>query len=148
MSMNKYAAKIALISWLSFGITGCATHRPVLSANAHLERVGPSVGERDIEDCIARAEPAKTERVQGSGENVVAGAAGSSVVGAAAGGAGGAVVGNAGRGAAAGAAGGAVAGLTSALMRGLLAPKAPDPSYRQFVERCLREKGYAPAGWK
>jgi len=146
--MNKNAAKIALASWLSVGIAGCATHRPVLSANAHLERVGSSAGERDIQDCIARAEAAKTERPQGSGENVVAGAAGSSVVGAAAGGAGGAVVGNAGRGAAAGAAGGAVASLTSALLRGLFAPKPPDPSYRQFVDRCLREKGYEPAGWK
>ena len=120
----------------------------MLASNDYLMRVGPAVGERDIDDCITRAETASSETAGVSGENVVAGAAGSSVVGAAAGGAGGAVVGEAGRGAAAGAVGGVVASLTSALLRGLFAAKSPDPSYRPFVERCLREKGYEPAGWE
>jgi len=137
-----------MISSLLLGLPACASHRPVLASNAHLMQVGPSVGERDIDDCIARAEAASSEGGETAGENVVAGAAGSSVVGAAAGGAGGAVVGDAARGAAAGAVGGAVASLTSALLRGLFTSKAPDPSYRQFVDRCLREKGYEPASWK
>jgi hypothetical protein len=145
--MTKTILQIAMISSLAIGFSACASHRPVLSSNDHLMRVGPTAGERDIDDCIARAETASSERGKGSGEQVVAGAAGSSVVGAAAGGAGGAVVGNAGRGAAAGAVGGAVASLTSALMRGLFASKEPDPYYRQFVDRCLREKGYEPSGW-
>ncbi|MGH7825130.1 MAG: hypothetical protein ACREQ7_08135 [Candidatus Binatia bacterium] len=146
--MKKTISQIATISSLLLAISACASQRPVLSSNAHLMRVGPGVGERDIGECITRAEAASTEGGETSEENVVAGAATGSVVGAAAGGAGGAVVGDAARGAAAGAVGGAVASLTSALLRGLFRSRAPDPSYRQFVDRCLREKGYAPAGWK
>ena len=120
----------------------------MLAANARLMNVGPAVAEREVDDCVARAEAASTEGREPSAEDVAAGAASSSVVGAAAGGAGGAVVGDAGRGAAAGAVGGAVASLTSALIHGLFRSRAPDPYYRQFVDRCLREKGYEPAGWK
>jgi outer membrane lipoprotein SlyB len=148
IAMYKRAAILATILWIFTVIAGCASQRPLLSSNAHLARVGPDVAGRDIDECIERAEVASSEGPGTTNENVVAGAAGSSVVGAAAGGAGGAVVGNAARGAAAGAAGGAVASLTSALLRGLFAPKPPDPSFRAFADRCLREKGYEPAGWK
>ena len=145
--MKTTILQIATISFL-FGIAACATQRPVLSSNAQLMRVGPGEGERAVDECIARAEAASTEGRETPKENVVAGAATSSVVGAAAGGAGGAVVGDAGRGAAAGAVGGAVASLTHALLQGLFSSKPPDPSYRQYVDRCLREKGYEPTGWK
>jgi hypothetical protein len=107
--MKKTILQIATISSLLLGISACASQRPVLSSNAHLMRVGPGVGERDIDECIARAEAASTEGGETSKEKVVAGTATGSVVGAAAGGAGGAVVGRAGQGAAAGAAGGAAA---------------------------------------
>lgn len=140
--------RIAIVFCLAFLGPGCASQRPLLSSNPHLASVGSNVAERDVDDCIERAKVASTESPQPSKENVVAGAATSSVVGAAAGGAGGAVIGNAGQGAAAGAVGGAVASLTSALLQGLFTPKPPDPSYRLFVDRCLREKGYEPAGWK
>jgi hypothetical protein len=130
------------------GMSACSSQRPVLSSNPQLTRVGSSAAERDIDDCIARAETAASEGGERDKENVVAGTAASSAVGAAAGGAGGAVVGRAAQGAASGAAGGAAASLMSALLRGLFSPKQPDPSYRQFVDRCLREKGYEPSGWK
>ena len=146
--MKKTLRQIATISSLIFEISACATQRPVLSSNAQLMRVGPEVGERDIDECIAQAEAAKTESRGTSTENVVAGAATGSVVGAAAGGAGGAVVGQAAQGAAAGAVGGAVASLMHALLQWLFGSKPPDPSNQQFVERCLREKGYEPTGWK
>ena len=106
------------------------------------------MGERDIDECMQRAEASSSERGETAKDSVAAGTATSSVVGAAAGGAGGAVVGRAGQGAAAGAAGGAAAGLTHALLRWLFASKPPAPSYRGLVDRCLREKGYEPAGWK
>jgi hypothetical protein len=144
----KTILKITMISSLLLGISACASQRPVLSSNAHLMRVGSAVGERDIDDCVARAEAASTEGHESDKENVAASTATSSVVGAAAGGAGGAVVGHAGRGAAAGAAGGAAASLMRGLLQGLFRSKPPDPSNRQFVDRCLREKGYEPAGWK
>ena len=146
--MRKTILQITTISWFLLGISGCASQRPVLSSNAHLMRVGPSIVDRDIEECITRADAAVTEGGESSKENLAAGTATSSVVGAAAGGAGGAVVGQAGQGAAAGAIGGAVASLTHALLQGLFRSKPPDPSHRQLVDRCLREKGYEPAGWK
>jgi len=146
--MNKRVARIAIVFGLVAVTAGCASHRPLLSSNPHLTRVGSDVAARDIDECVERAKVASSEGSGSNNENVVAGAAGSSVVGAAAGGAGGAVVGNAAQGAAAGAVGGAVASLTSALLRGLFAPKPPDPSFRAFADRCLREKGYEPAGWK
>ena len=147
-TMKKTIMQIAAISALLFWISACASQKPVLSSNAHLMRVGSAAGERDIEECTARAEAVSTEGGETSKENVAAGAATSSVVGAAAGGAGGAIFGHAGQGAAAGAVGGVVASLTHTLLRGLFGSKPPDPSYRQLVDRCLREKGYEPAGWK
>ena len=148
MSMKKTILQGATLVSLLFGISACASQRPVLSSNAYLMSVGPEVGERDIDECIARAEGASTGSGEASKENVVADAATNSVVGAAAGGAGGAVVGQAGQGAAAGAVGGLVASLMHALIQRLFQSKPPDPSNRQFVDRCLREKGYEPVGWK
>jgi hypothetical protein len=147
--MKKRCLEIATISSLLLGILACTSQKPVLSSNSHLMRVGPDAGKRDVDECVARAEAVSTEGgSETSKENVVANTATSSVVGAAAGGAGGAIFGQAGQGAAAGAVGGVVASLTQALLHGLFTSKPPDPSYRQLVDRCLREKGYEPAGWK
>lgn len=147
MFAKKTILQGAMLLSLLLGISACASQRPVLSSNEHLMRVGPEVGERDIDECMARAEAASAERGKAS-KDVVAAAATSSVVGAAAGGAGGAVVGHAGQGAAAGAVGGAVASLMQGLLQWLFGSKPPDPSNQQSVDRCLREKGYEPAGWK
>ena len=65
-------------------------------------------------------------------------------VGAATGAAIGAVTGSVGRAAAGGAAGGGVL----ELFRGLFGSREPDPVYREFVEQCLRDKGYRPIGWR
>lgn len=43
---------------------------------------------------------------------------------------------------------GAVGGATAALGAGLMRWDEPDPIFKQFVEQCLREKGYALLGWK
>jgi hypothetical protein len=144
--MRKTIRQIAMILSLFVGISACASQRPVLSSNAQLMRAGAERAERDIDECIALAELAMKQRPEGS--KVVTDTAASSVVGAAAGGAGGAVFGNAAQGAAAGAVGGAVASLMSAFLGWMFRHKPPDPSNQQFVDRCLREKGYEPAGWK
>ena len=138
----------ATLTLLLLGIGGCATQTPVLSSNEHLMGVGREIAQQDIDDCMERAKATSTESGTDSSQNAVAGAATSSVVGAAAGGAGGAVFGQAGQGAAAGAVGGVVGSLTQALIQGLFRPKPPPPSTRQFVDSCLRQKGYEPAGWK
>jgi hypothetical protein len=130
-------------------ISACAAQKPVLSSNARLTSVGPPVAERDIDECIAKAGAEAGQNKQTSTENPVASAATSSVAGAAAGGAGGAIFGNAGQGAAAGAVGGAVGSLTMALLQGrFFERKPPEPITRQLTERCLREKGYEPVGWR
>ncbi|HEU4345960.1 MAG TPA: hypothetical protein VFU31_30785 [Candidatus Binatia bacterium] len=146
--MEKIILQTIVILSLSIGLSACATQRPVLSPNTHLMRVGSSVAEQEVDDCMRLAEMSSSERGESPQGTAAADTVTSSAVGAAAGGAGGAVVGRAGQGAAAGAAGGAAASLTSAFLRGLFASKPPDPAYRRFVDRCLRERGYEPAGWK
>jgi hypothetical protein len=107
------------------------------------------VAEQDINQCIAYAEAGAEAAQTNNKGNPIADAATTSVAGAAAGGAGGAIFGNAGQGAAAGAISGVVGSLTYALLQGrLFQRKPPEAVIRQMAERCLREKGYEPAGWK
>jgi len=54
------------------------------------------------------------------------------------------VLGRPGTGAAVGAASGAAGGL----VRGALKARDPDPVFKRFVERCLRERGYDVVGWR
>jgi hypothetical protein len=121
---------------------GCADKRPVLYPNTHLNRVGQEAAQRDIDACIqfARDGGADSEK----GKEIAKSTAGGAAIGGAVGAATGAVLGSLGRGAAAGAAGGAAGGL----VRGGLASGDPDPVFRNFVDRCLREKGYDPIGWR
>jgi hypothetical protein len=123
-------------------VAGCADKRPVLYPNATLEYRGKQAAEADIDACIQLA---KDHGVQGDkGEKVAKKTGKGAAVGGAVGAAVGAVTGNLGRGAAAGAAGGAAGGMT----RGLFESSEPDPVMKRFVERCLRDKGYEPIGWK
>jgi hypothetical protein len=54
------------------------------------------------------------------------------------------VTGDFGRGLAAGAAGGAAGGATY----GIFKAAEPSPIYKEFVDRCLRDKGYQSLGWQ
>lgn len=146
IAMNKRTLKRGLTTSLLIVLSACASHRPSLYSNEHLIRVGPSVAERDIDQCIQHAEAASEGR-ENLAENAAVSTAGSAAIGAAAGGAGGAVVGQAGQGAAIGAASSAAASLMYSLLRGLFGSDSPAPSYRGLVDRCLREKGYDPV-WK
>lgn len=143
--------KLNFLTWMffSFTLVACASQRPVLYPNEHLRRVGNSVADGDINECMQRAE---TYVSSAGGRNTleqgaVSGGTGAAI-GAAAGGAGGAVLGHAARGAAAGAAGGGAAGVTRGLIHGLTRKQSPTPVYKSFVNRCLREKGYDPIGWQ
>ncbi len=124
-------------------LAGCSAQRPVLYPNAQLDRVGNATAERDIDDCMRRAEQFVSAG-GGQAAEVATGTAVGAGAGAAIGAAGGAVTGDAGRGAAVGAASGATAGL----LGGLFKTHEPSPVYRNFVERCLRERGYDPIGWQ
>jgi hypothetical protein len=145
----KVFRQIAIFALFLLVISACAAQKPVLSSNAHLTSVGPNVAERDIDECIGKAGSEAGPNKQTAAETPLAGAATTSVAGAAAGGASGAIFGNAGQGAAAGAVGGAVGSLTLALLQGrLFERREVEPITKQLTERCLREKGYEPVGWK
>jgi hypothetical protein len=123
-------------------LAGCADKRPVLYPNARLKQAGTEAAQRDVDECLrlAREGGADDER----GAEVAKSTAGGAVVGGAVGAATGAVLGSVGRGVAAGAAGGAAGGL----VHGLFRSSDPDPVFKAWVDRCLREKGYDPIGWK
>ena len=140
---------IALVC-LGFIALGCAAQRPVLYPNAQLKRVGASAAERDVDECMRQAD----EYVRSGGEtgraleSAGASAGAGAAIGAAGGAAGGSVVGHAGTGAGIGAAGGAAAGATRVVVHEMFRKRAPSPVYRNFVNRCLRDKGYDPIGWQ
>jgi hypothetical protein len=138
----KASATFFVLALVIGTIAGCAAQRPVLYPNETLEIQGPARAERAIEDCVRLAEAHGVDSNPGgevAGRTVKEGA-----VGGATGAAVGAVLGDAGTGAAAGAAGGASRGL----IRGLIGAGEPDPVFREFVDHCLREKGYEPVGWR
>ena len=130
-------------------VGACAPRRPVLYPNEQVKRVGGDAAERDVDECMRRAD----EYVSGGAraQQVARDTAGSTAVGAGTGAAigavGGAVTGNAGEGAAIGAATGGTAGLLHGIFGGFES-RQPDPVYANFVDRCLRERGYDPIGWK
>jgi len=134
-----------LLLLLLMALPACSAPRPVLYPNAQLNKVGDAVAQRDIDDCMQRASQyvSSGAHVPQVAKTTGAGAVGGAAVGAV----GGAITGNAGEGAAVGAATGATAGLLGGLFSSG-GSSAPDPVYAAFVDRCLRERGYDPIGWK
>jgi len=133
---------VLLLCIFSFSFFGCASKRPVLYPNYHLTMAGQETAESDIDYCLELARDYGADA--GKGEQIAKDTAAGTAVGGATGAAVGAVVGDFGKGAAAGAAGGAAGALTRSVIRS----GDPDPIYRRFVERCLRDKGYEPIGWR
>jgi len=127
---------------LAPALAACASKRPALYPNTHLEEVGPVTAEEDIDACLEAAD------TNGYGNHPAARTAANTVRGGATGGAvgaaAGAVRGRAGRGAGMGGAGGGAGGF----MRGLFQWREPDPLQARFVGLCLREQGYHVIGWK
>ena len=139
-----------LVALAGVALTACSATRPTLYPNDQYNRAGSAQADRDIAACEQQAqEYVKTggQGTQMAGEaarNAGVGAA----VGAASGAVGGAIGGNVGEGAAVGAASGATAGLLGTMFGWMFQRKEPDPVYRNFVEKCLRDKGYEPIGWQ
>ena len=140
--MRRSPKALILFTFLCLLLMACSQKRPVLYPNYHLQQVGEETAQTDIDECIQFAKEYGAS--SGSSGEVAKRTTEGGAVGAAGGAASGAVFGSAGRGAAAGAAGGAAVGF----VRGLFGSREPDPVFRQFVEKCLREKGYEPVGWK
>ena len=128
-----------------FGMVACARAKPILYPNAHLQSVGQDAAKEDIAECRQMAEASGAKPTEGKAGQVAGSTVGGAAIGAAGGAVGGAVVGAAGRGSAIGAASGATAGL----LRGLFFRRSgPSQGYKNFVDRCLKEKGYEPVGWE
>ena len=138
-----------LLMCLALAAAGCSARRPVLYPNEQVNKVGDAAAQRDVDDCMSRAQQyvksgGQTAQVaQQAGGRAAVGAG----VGAATGVVGGAIAGNPGEGAAVGAATGATAGLLSGLFDSWRSQEV-DPVYANFVDHCLRDRGYEPIGWK
>lgn len=137
----KTLLRTSLLAAATLALGACASQRPVLYPDQGYARGGPDQAQRAIDECMARAEAAGLDYSDG---DVAGRTARGGVIGGAGGAAAGAVFGDTGKGAAVGAAHGAATGL----FRGLFARGNPDPVYRNFVNRCLRERGYDPIGWR
>ena len=123
--------------------TACSTTQPVVYPTSHAQQVGQAQVEADIAACRQLAENAGATPETGATGEAVGATARGGALGAATGAVGGAIAGDVLRGASIGAATGATAGL----LQRLFAKPAPNPAYRNFVERCLRERGYELSGW-
>ncbi len=132
---------LIIITVILFSLTGCATKRPVLYPNAYLKNVGKASAEHDINECIELAEASGVDAYNES--DIAINTAGGAALGGALGAATGAIHGHAGSGAATGAAAGGIGGLA----HGLFSSNEPDPIFRSFVNKCLRDAGYDPIGW-
>ena len=142
MKRSKTVLQTAVLG-LVVALAACGPKRPVFYPNAHFEWVGKAQAEADADLCMAQAREYGVQ--DGSGQKV----GGRAVKGAAVGAATSAVVsavlgGNVGRAAGAGAAGGATAGAVS----GAFDASDPDAVFKNFVNRCLQEKGYDVIGWQ
>ena len=131
--------------WLLMGIflASCGP-KPILYPNQHYKDAGRDAADQAIEECSQMAKDAGATPSRGKTGQVAGSTVGGGAVGSAAGAVGGAVVGHAGRGAMVGAASGATAGF----LRGLFRRSPPSQAYKEFVQRCLKERGYDPVGWE
>ena len=124
---------------------GCSSSpkRPVLYPNAHLNRVGGHIVQRDIDACMRLALTSGINQTKDGevGRKAASGAA----IGSAGAGAWGLVRGDSvGERMAAGAAAGAATGA----VRGGIQSTEQSPIFKNFVNRCLSEKGYSVIGWQ
>lgn len=133
---------VLLLAACAPGAAGTA--KPVLYPNETLNRVGRAQADADIAACAQLARSAGTSEGSQAGELGRRAAIGTGV-GAATGAIIGAVTGSFGKGAAIGAATGAAGGITSGAFDN---DAGVNQTYRNFVTRCLGEKGYEVVGFE
>lgn len=139
MKTLRFIGCLALLLLLA---AACGPKRPVVYPDDKAKEAGEEKVRADVEDCIRQAKEA------GARTSKTGAVATSTAVGAGAGAAIGAAVGAFGGGAATGAAQGAAGGGVAGLISGLLRSHDLDPVEKQFVEECLRRKGYSTIGWR
>lgn len=132
----------ALLFVLMLSACETAPLRPVLYPNDHLNTVGNEQGQKDIDACMAQADAygVKENQDAQAGKKAAKGA----TLGAVTAGAWGLVTGDAGERALAGAAAGAAGGAAS----GAMDSQKMNPTYKNFVQKCLRDLDYDMIGWQ
>jgi hypothetical protein len=96
-------------------LAGCLPARPVLYPNDRMRRVGGIKADRDIDECMQRAEDYLNRRRRG--EVVVE----ETITG--------------------------VAGVPGGIILDPVDRRNLTPVYQEYVNRCLRAKGYEPLAW-
>ncbi len=129
-----------------FALVGCAGPEPILNANQRLLLQGKDQAERDVDLCRYKAEQAGLRHGTNRSSNAAAGAVIGLLGGAGVGASSGLVGGPAG--VAMGAAAGGVVGGVLGFLAGTYKPVDPQQDYMQFIERCLKERGYEISGWQ
>lgn len=133
---------ILLVSILT--LNGCSSSRPVLYHNEQYNQGGEGAALSDIDACKARAKQAGVSNSHYKAEEVATNTAQGAAIGATSGLIGGAISGGLGLGAAIGAASGAAAGLISSMFT----VNETNPTYQNYINRCLHERGYEVMGWE
>jgi len=137
---------MALVLLAIGALAGCASGpKPILYPNERLKAVGQAQADQDIAECRELAANAGASAGSGKARQAAGSTAAGGAIGGATGAVGGAILGSAGTGAAVGAATGATAGLLRSMFSGGGGPSA---AYKNFVDHCLRERGYDPVGWQ
>jgi len=136
-----------VVVFVTVGLLGCATARPILYSNEKYQQVGSSGADRDIAECSDLADKAGATPGAGKTGEVARNTGVGAVGGAAAGAVGGAIAGSPGIGAAAGAASGVVWSLFASMF-GWMRPSQPSDVHINYVNLCLADRGYQVAGWK
>lgn len=152
-TMNLSTRFFPLAAIAVLGLAGCASNgagsasaRPVLYPNATLNRVGEAQGRMEVNACLSRAQASGLSPTQNTNEVGRRAGEGAATAGVAS------VVGAliTGRGSEgvlrAGAAGAAIGGSAGAVS-GAFHNDRPNGVYRNFVQRCLSEKGFDVIGW-
>jgi hypothetical protein len=130
---------------LTVTLAGCSSSpkRPVLYPNQHMNRVGGHIAQQDINACMQLARTSGVNETK-DGE-VGRKAAGGAAIGGASTAAYGLFRGDdVGERALAGAAAGAAAGA----VRGGIQSTEQSPLFKNFVNKCLSDKGYSVIGWQ
>ena len=139
-------ALVLLLAGCASNVASSASARPVLYPNATLNRVGSTQGSMEINACMARAQASGLSPTQNTNEvgrragEGAATAGVASIIGAL-------ITGRDSEGVLrAGVAGAAVGGSAGAVS-GAFHNGKPNSVYRNFVQRCLNEKGFEVIGW-
>jgi len=123
-------------------LSACAGPQPIIYPNEYSGSVDQETMRQDVAECKVNAKQAGASSAS-KASDVASSTAKSGAVGAASGAVGGAIAGSAGEGAVIGAASAATAGF----IHGLFSGSEPSPAYKEFVTRCLIERGYELSGW-